>query len=95
MGMRDAYLRSIDSRLRAWDAEIDRLERRAAQLSESGELRADERVLALRRQARELRRLVRRLPEARDAVFEDLKHEVERAARRLGDAVEAARTEFL
>jgi hypothetical protein len=95
MGMRDAYLRSIGSRLRAWEAEIDRIERRAAQLSESGELRADERVLSLRRQAQELKRLVRRLPEARDAVFEDLKHEVERAARRLCDAVEAVRTEFL
>jgi hypothetical protein len=94
MGMRDAYLRSIGSRLRAWEAEIDRIERRAAQLSESGELRADERVLSLRRQAQELKRLVR-LPEARDAVFEDLKHEVERAARRLCDAVEAVRTEFL
>ncbi len=90
--MRDAYLRSIDSRLRAWDAELDRLERRAMQLSESGELRGDERVLALRRQARELKRLVRRLPEARDAAFEDLKHEVERQARVLQHALDDART---
>jgi chromosome segregation ATPase len=95
MGMRDAYLLSIGSRLRAWEAEIDRLERRAARLSESGELRAEERVLALRGQARELKRLVRQLAEARDAAFEELKYEIERAARRLGKAVEAARAEFL
>jgi hypothetical protein len=39
--------------------------------------------------------LVRQLAEARDAAFEELKYEIERAARRLGKAVEAARAEFL
>ncbi len=94
MGMRDAYLLSFKARVQAWEAEIDRLERHTTTLAEGRGLRVQERVLALRRQVRELKRRARQLMEARGTAFEDLKHETERQAKAIQDALDAARAEL-
>lgn len=89
-----AYRQKLEARLDQWQAEIDKLQAKAAEASADARLEHDEQIQNLRRQQQEARDKLNKLEDAGSEASEDLKKGLEQAWDELGEAVDKAKKRF-
>lgn len=88
IGWKEAFFNRIKGELEAINAELDRLDIRAAQRIGGTELRAQEQLQELRRTRNEIRQNMAKLRGADDKTWGEMKHRVERTVHGLKGAIE-------
>jgi chromosome segregation ATPase len=92
MSERDAYVQKLKGQLDEWNAEIDKLEARAAQATGEAKLKLEEQMTSLRRQRGEAKARLAQLQGATDDAWEQLKTGLDDAWASLKDGIDRARS---
>jgi chromosome segregation ATPase len=92
MSERDAYLQKLKGQLDEWNAEIDKLEARAAQATGDARLTLEEQMTSLRRQRGEAKARLAQLQGATDDAWEQLKTGLDEAWASLKEGVDRAKS---
>ena len=79
MSTRDAYVAKMKAALDEWNAELSKLEARAASAEADAKLRYEKQIEALREQREEARAKLRELESASDAAWRDMQRGAEAA----------------
>ncbi|MHC5051730.1 MAG: sll1863 family stress response protein [Planctomycetota bacterium] len=94
MSTRDAYVAKMKAALNEWNAELSKLEARAASAEADAKLRFQKQIEALREQREEARAKLREFESASDAAWRDMQHGAEAAWSSLNQAWSDAMKRF-
>ncbi len=72
MSTRDAYVAKVKATLDEWNAELDKLEARAASAQADAKLQYEKQMQTLREQREEAREKLRQLESASEAAWQDM-----------------------
>lgn len=94
MSTRDAYVEQLKARLDLWNAELSRLEAKAQGVQAEARAELERQASELRRRRDDAAEQMRRIQQAQEDAWEDLRSGTERAFAALGEAFERARGRF-
>jgi chromosome segregation ATPase len=92
MSERDAYLQKLKGQLDEWNADIDKLEARAAQASGEAKLKMEQQMTSLRQQRAEAKARLTEVQGATDDAWEQLKKGLDDAWASLKDGLDRAKS---
>ena len=93
-GRRDQYVGKLKTKLDEWNADIDRLQEKAAQAAAAARKEYDEQIGGLRDRRGDLEEKLRALAVTAGSAWEDMREGVDGAAEALGAAIRAAKARF-
>jgi len=88
---KSAYVEKLKARIAEWDAEIDRLQAKAAEASADARIRFDHAIDDLKRHRTAAATKAKEVHEASDDAWDDLKDGFEAAMKNLSDAFKTAK----
>jgi len=91
---RDAFAQKLKAKIDEWNAEIDRLTAKAQQAEAEARMEYLEQVEEIRKHRDEARQRLKKLQEAGEGAWEDLKSGAEMAVDSMVQAVKSARERF-
>ena len=94
MSLKDAYQEKLEAKLKEWNAEIEKLEAKAAKAKADARINYNEKLEDVKRKREAAREKLSELKGAGENAWENLKAGVENAWQSLEDAVKSAKSHF-
>lgn len=94
MSKREKYIQSVESKLREWDAEIEKFEAQAQQAESEKKAEYQKQLRKLRKQRTDTEQKLKELQQAGDEAWDELKAGMEDSVNSLSSAVKNAFDKF-
>ncbi len=94
MSKRKEYINSVESKLREWDAEIEKLEAKVQQAEAGAKAEYQKQLQKLRNQRADAEQKLKELQQAGEEAWDELKEGLEKSFDSLSSAVKAALNKF-
>lgn len=94
MSTRAEYIRKMQAKLDEWDAEIDTLTAKAAEVTADIKIEYNEQIESLKAKQAAARQKIEELQQAGESAWEDLRSGIELAWTAIGEAIDSARSRF-
>jgi len=94
MKSKEEYVRAMQAKLDEWNADIDMLTARAAELSEEARVEVSAQIVALKEKQAVARQKIEELQKSGESAWQDLKSGLELAWSAIGEAVDSAKSRF-